>query len=786
LEHAIRQSDLDVKVVRGNGNSLFIEGAVEIGHPDVIQGLFDSVFFPDDSFLPILTAFIAQQGPVPFVNVTNNTIVGSGGELFDGGGVADVGVLIEDNASPTLLNNIVANFSTALEADLSATDQVVDKRTFIGGNLGGNPIPQSSFLVTGASERNIVQAGFGADLFGFFGGIGFFFTEGRDIDSSLTEYIAPRPTVIGANVYQGNSQTTRRLSRGDFAISLTNSAPLFVNPNGGNFLLADGSRAIDSSVDALQPRDGLASVLEAIGFDPSSIVAPNTDLNGLLRIDDPSVEPPNGLGANAFKDRGALERADFEGPIASLLMPSDNDELDLNPQNSEVFLLGQRPGEFLIQFSGPDDRLIDDSKVTVQRDGQTLVEGVDYAFAYDTTSDVIRLAPLVGSWPGDAIYTVLLDNSILDPSGNALQPNRTDGTTRFDIALGQGFDYGDAAGTYPVLDSQDGARHRFAPNVFLGAAVDVDIDGQPSNDADLDVFDDGVVFDTLLIPGAPTQFTVTASTDGKLSAWLDLNADGDWDDSGERIISNRVLDAGSNTIRLPTTPTSSALDTINQVGVGMRFRFSTADVNTPRGEAPDGEVEDYFVALTKSPWRNPNNALDVNNDGVVSPLDALQAISELNDRAISHPVTGQLAIPPIPPVVPERTIDNPAIAQYLDVNGDGFVSPIDALNVINGLPSTAAAPVAAPLSGRAAIEPAQNERDQSPESSWESTSNNVIGASENTTGADTRRARLLRQYTRHDTDRYHAPRVWSAQTLEDTLTDFAEEVTAVWKRPRQN
>ncbi len=303
LEHAIRQSDLDVKVIRGNGNSLFIEGAVEIGHPDVIQGAFDSVFFPTDSFLPIITAFIAQQGPVPFINVTNNTIVGRGGNLFDGGGIADVGVLIEDNASPTVLNNIVANFSTALEADLSSTDQVVNKRTFIGGNLGGNPIPQSSFLVTGATERNIVQAGFGADLFGFFGGGGFLFTEGRDIDSSPTEYIAPRPTVIGANVFQGNRQTGRRLARGDFAISLTNSVPLFVNPNAGNFLLADGSRAIDSSVDALQPRDGLASVLEAIGFDPSPIVAPNTDLNGLLRIDDPSIEPPNGLGSNVFKDR---------------------------------------------------------------------------------------------------------------------------------------------------------------------------------------------------------------------------------------------------------------------------------------------------------------------------------------------------------------------------------------------------------------------------------------------------------------------------------------------------
>ena len=37
------------------------------------------------------------------------------------------------------------------------------------------------------------------------------------------------------------------------------------------------------------------------------------------------MAPPFGVGANVFKDRGALDRADFVGPNASLGSPQDND-----------------------------------------------------------------------------------------------------------------------------------------------------------------------------------------------------------------------------------------------------------------------------------------------------------------------------------------------------------------------------------------------------------------------------------------------------------------------------
>jgi hypothetical protein len=68
------------------------------------------------------------------------------------------------------------------------------------------------------------------------------------------------------------------------------------------------------------------------------------------------------------------------------------------------------------------------------------------------------------------------------------------------------------------------------------------------------------------------------------------------------------------------------------------------------------------------PWTNKRNAVDINDDGFVSPLDALSVINELNRSG-------------------SRALDTkgPQTEPYLyyDVNADGFISPLDVLLVIN-------------------------------------------------------------------------------------------------------
>jgi hypothetical protein len=85
-------------------------------------------------------------------------------------------------------------------------------------------------------------------------------------------------------------------------------------------------------------------------------------------------------------------------------------------------------------------------------------------------------------------------------------------------------------------------------------------------------------------------------------------------------------------------------------------------------------------AVVGSGWQNPTDPLDVNNDGQITPLDALLIINELNQPQYRDPLTGEM---PLPPAV---------IPAYFDVNADGFVVPTDALLVINRLNNPPAEP----------------------------------------------------------------------------------------------
>lgn len=75
---------------------------------------------------------------------------------------------------------------------------------------------------------------------------------------------------------------------------------------------------------------------------------------------------------------------------------------------------------------------------------------------------------------------------------------------------------------------------------------------------------------------------------------------------------------------------------------------------------------------TISPWQNPDEPLDVNDDENITPLDALIVINHLNRTG-----GGALPIPSSDPSQPPPP--------FLDVRGTGAVSPLDALVIINHL-----------------------------------------------------------------------------------------------------
>ncbi len=183
-----------------------------------------------------------------------------------------------------------------------------------------------------------------------------------------------------------------------------------------------------------------------LGIANSPIQAPAYDLYGQLRVDDPNVNP-QGLGSNPYKDRGAIEEADFIGPTALSSNPVDNDGagLDRNPSLNQVLLVSTPISNFTIQFSdkgtGLDDSTITANRIvltrTVNNVTTTLTMGVDFTIALDNTNAILRLTPSTAVW-ASGTYTITLDNSvspIKDLVGNPLQANNNSGSTQFVVQI---------------------------------------------------------------------------------------------------------------------------------------------------------------------------------------------------------------------------------------------------------------------------------------------------------------------------------------------------------------
>jgi hypothetical protein len=326
---------------------------------------------------------------LPFGRIVNNTIYGVGGTLEVRNRFQDTGILVTDNASPTLLNNVLANLTLGVSVDGTSTT-----------------------------------------------------------------------TVIGGSLYQGNATDSDTIL-GARPIQLTNLDPLFRDAPNGNFYLAPDSQAIDSSMESLEDRASLVSVRQPLGIQKSPIIAPEVDVFGQLRADDPSVEPGNGAGENVFIDRGAVDRSDFAGPTANLIEPRDNDSNgeDQSPQLTVVELTAQSLDVFVVQLTdgvepvdpangvGVDDLTVTTDQVRLSRDGVRLVDGIDYRFRYDSLNNSIRLIPLAGLWETNHTYKIELANSdqflIVAPAGDEVNDGESftvlddDGTVeRFEFETG--------------------------------------------------------------------------------------------------------------------------------------------------------------------------------------------------------------------------------------------------------------------------------------------------------------------------------------------------------------
>lgn len=324
----------------------------------------------------------------------------------------ETGVLASRGASPTILNNVFFNLQTPVVNQESRRFPLTGGVAPYGSN-NPNAVLKPGQVVVGGSIYQYVEPGVANVRFG------------TGIETTPTN--VPNTSL-------------------DLNITVPNGVDLFVNPQASQFLPAANSPLIDSGIDALPERTNLASVKSAMGLALSPVIAPDYDLVGQLRVDDPDVSPPSGQGQSVFKDRGALDRADFIGPAAILLEPIDNDALGIDRDGSDSVVelnSGVYP-EFRIQLAdgnepanpfrgiGINDNTVVNSVITGKRltgaavvifeNGKQLREGIDYSFAFNATRDEIILTPLAGVWKQGRVYEISVNNKdrfvITAPSGD--------------------------------------------------------------------------------------------------------------------------------------------------------------------------------------------------------------------------------------------------------------------------------------------------------------------------------------------------------------------------------
>jgi len=160
-------------------------------------------------------------------------------------------------------------------------------------------------------------------------------------------------------------------------------------------------------------------------------------------------------------------------------------------------------------------------------------------------------------------------------------------------------DFGDAPDSYGTSLATNGPRHGLSDNntYYLGKYVDGESDASvyplsdEQNGDQLD--DDGVQFATSIEEATKAIAKVSASTDGYLSAWIDLNRDGEFNGNDQVLVDEQLFE-GTQYVYMEIPAGVVAGES------WARFRFTSTPGTQALGGAPDGEVEDYKVELVEA------------------------------------------------------------------------------------------------------------------------------------------------------------------------------------------
>jgi len=429
--------------------------------------------------------------------------------------------------------------------------------------------------------------------------------------------------------------------------SLTLPGNPFVNADGGNFYLVSGTPAIDSALNSLQDRPQYTVVTEPLGIPQSPVLAPDRDIYGQLRTDDPAQPTPPGLGSNVFKDRGAIDRVDFLQPSLAIVEPLDDRNttpVDRDPAPNAIRLEREDAvniTQFALQVSdigvGIDRATVTKAAFTLRRDGVLLTEGVDYLFRYiENTNRVVFESSSTFALGTYVIGTTSRPTAggtvglLTDLANNTLLPNKADGSTSFQIALA------DIPGVPTTV-----AGTRGDAQVRLTWLAPADPGGTPVTDYDIEVSSDGGSTWTPFADGvaAATNATVTGLTNGTTYVF--------------RVAARNAVGIGgwsapSAPVK-PLAPASAPQNLVVQpLVLGSRQATLTWDAPTSNGGAPITDYQVEYSIDNGLGWTTVADGVSVTTTATVSGLTngttylfRVRAITEFGpgSPAVSGPVT---------------------------------------------------------------------------------------------------------------------------------------------------
>ncbi len=338
-------------------------------------------------------------GPVPVGRIINNTIVGNPTNRVG------VGIQVDQNASPTLLNNIVADLVTGISVD--AGSQALG--TVVGGTLYRN---NGTNAATGAI------------------GLGTFPISLTNADPLFVDQT--RRNYYPAPLSQAIDSSIDSLSDRTGFITVRDPLGLGVSPITTPTVDAYGQLRGDDPAVSTPAAQGANVFKDRGAIDRVDFFRPTAYFSTPL---DQSTDDLN----------STLDAVWLNSPITVRELIISLSDIGIGIDDARVLLNGSQFKLYMDDGVKQASDLPNLPNGTVITEG-LLVNGVDYVFVYNSTTNEVIFRSTT-SFPDERKYRITVDNNdattdgvdgIRDLAGNYLAPNRVDGTTQFTLLLTDG------------------------------------------------------------------------------------------------------------------------------------------------------------------------------------------------------------------------------------------------------------------------------------------------------------------------------------------------------------